>query len=185
MNTISLKTLPWGTLEKQFDSTDETNKTAAIDSAAFMVLPQHAFGGAVLQSTDPFRRIPKNQGESLPEIYSLAERSSGWSGEEIKGNEFIMDEEQDFTLDMKAEDFMDIVQGVLKKYDYVFFHPDDLQIVAKKEIPETYILFNAVCTGEEQIDVNMIRSMGNESEFATIVASITEEIREIIDADGN
>ena len=183
MNLISLKSLPWSTLHEKDsgDGSTPTETKTAFDGDAFLVTPQNGF--AAMHSTDPFRRTTKLPGNSAPEVYSLAESSiTGWSGEETKPSEFTIAEEQDFTLDIRVEDFMDIVQQVMKQYGYDYFHPDDLQLVARKENPETYLLFNVVCPNESQIDVNMARTMGTEEEFGNIVNAITEELHDLLES---
>jgi BR serine/threonine kinase len=176
MNQMSLKSLPWDQLAGQSDTPEH-----AVASDKFIVSPQASFGGTVIPMVDPFKRMPKVQPVESFCQYSLAERTIGWDDSDIGAlDEDHPAEEQDFTLDIKIEEFMTIAQKVMTNFGYVYFHPDDVQLVAKKSEPETYIMFNALCYSDSQIDVNMSRTMGTPSEFASIIEAITCELREIL-----
>ena len=174
MNTVSLKTLPWSSLHGVPTGSE-------IDQEAFIVTPHTSFGTPSFQTTDPFRRIPKMSIAS-PEAYSLADRTVGWTNEEVGLQTLSTAEEQDFRLDMGVEEFMTIVEHVMKQCGYDYFHPNDVQIIAKKENPETYILINAICSSETDIDVNMSRIMGTESDFAQIIDIISEELSKTLES---
>ena len=176
MNQLSLKSLPWDQLY-----VSDADHPDAVSSEQFIVSPQASFGGAVLPTVDPFRRMPKVQPiESLSQ-YSLAERAVGWGVDDMSSLDPDQPaEEQDFTLDIKIEEFMAIAQKVMTNFGYVYFHPDDVQLVAKKRDPETYIMFNALCSSDCQIDINMSRTMGTSEEFAAIIDAITCELRDIL-----
>ena len=171
MNQVSLKSLPWEVLH-------EDVPTHPVNSEQFLISPQMSFGAmGVVQTGDPFRRLPKIPAISSPEVYSFAERSEGWGANDITALDPDQPvEEQDFTLEMRMEQFMVIAQKVMTNFGYVYFHPDDVQLVCKKYEPETYIMFNGLVSSDNQIDINMSRNLGTEQEFAEIVAAITEEL---------
>ncbi|EAX91875.1 CAMK family protein kinase [Trichomonas vaginalis G3] len=177
MNTVSLKSLPWNQLH-------DTIEMAQPASENYIVSPQTSFGGNMLQVNDPFHRAPKlHQMASTPEVYSLAERTIGWTANDLPQDSNAPVEEQDFTLEIRIEEFMTIAQKVMSNFGYEYFHPDDVQLICKKESPETYIFFNGLCSRENQIEINMSRTMGTEGEFQDIVNALSDSLRALMDGE--
>ena len=178
MNQVSLRSLPW-------DMLHDESQGHILSQDQFLVSPQTSFGAVgMVQTGDPFRRLPKVPMISSPEIYSYAEKTDGWGTSDFSTLETdTSDEEQDFTLEMKMEQFMVIAQKIMTNFGYVYFHPDDVQLICKKYEPETYIMFNGLCTTDTQIEINMSRKYGTSLEFSDIVAALTEELHSIMDDD--
>lgn len=175
MNTVSLKNLPW-------DQLHESNEMAQPSLENYLISPQQSFHGNIMQGGDPFRRAPKlNHIASTPENYSLAEHTIGWTTDDLTMDPDKPVEEQDFTLEIRIEEFMTVAQKIMSNYGYEYFHPDDVQLICKKDNPETYIFFNGLCSGENQIEINMSRTMGTEGEFQDIITAISDAIRNIME----
>lgn len=172
MNTISLRNLPWKS-SKENQNEDEI----PVDDERFMITAQQNFAGNI-SSTDPFKRGPKKLPiQSLESYSSFAIRAEGWG--DIGTTVDAPMEEQDIRLDMSMDKFMFLAQGVLRDLGYEMFHPDDVQLVAKRiEGEEMYVMFNGLVTSETEIDINVFRSYGDEASFGELIDLLFERITE-------
>ncbi|EAY03778.1 CAMK family protein kinase [Trichomonas vaginalis G3] len=175
MNCVSLRTLPWVDLHN-------SNLGKIVDPECFIIQPQEtSFPLDAAHTNDPYKRHQHIcVASSSPDLFSLVDRTIFVPIEEVSHLTESPAEEQEFTLEIPLESFMDVAQKVLRMYGYDFFHPNDVHLIGRKDHPEVYILFDALCFSENQIDVKLSRYMGDESEFESIISALTSDLQDLL-----
>lgn len=175
MNYVSLRTFPWLDLHN-------SNLGKIDDPESFMIQPQET--NITLSDShvaDPYRRHQHSCNfASSPDMFSLVDRTIFVPVEEVSKLSESPMEEQEFTLEIPLESFMYVAQKVMKMYGYDYFHPNDVQLIGRKDDPECYILFDALCFSENQIDVKLSRYMGDGSDFEMVISALTTDLQELL-----
>lgn len=162
---ISVEYLPWEDEGSVYSNPDEM----------FMMSPKLIGGG---QMQDPFRRNEKvfSPDISSPDIRSVAHRASGWDvafAPELDGDcERIYD-----PVTVQLEVLMTTLQKWLTENDFKWFHPDDMQLVAKLTGHDFFMTLKAEYGSAESVQVTATLLRDQDGDFTRIC----DEIQGVID----
>ena len=155
-------------------------ETEAIPNEAFMISPDPQAMGS-LHMNDPFRRRKSIPDVSSPETFSLVERrfTTPFPDQQDKY------EEEDQTFDKIYVPLDHIMCGLQKclvgEAGFEYLHPDDQHLLARNTADDSYVIFIAQYTDEDEIQLKMVPIRIEKPQFDALVDVVTICIQELID----
>ena len=157
------------------------NETASIPEEAFIVSPDTQAMGSV-HNSDPFKRRRMIPSVSSPETFSLVERQFG---NVFPTNDLPDLEEQCQQYDQICAPLDHIMAGLQKclttEVDFEYLHPDDMHLFARNSSHDSYVVFEARYTDEEQVQLTMMPLRIEKKSFDALVLLVEHCIEGIID----
>lgn len=159
---IQLNELPWDKAEKSMNVPipDEISVSNDDDS----------FGSGVVNQSNLYGRKKPIADISSPDGFSLAHRVNWFNVE--PSNRIQYDINESFgPIIIPLAQLMNELEQIILNNNYVFFHPNDLQLLGKND-KETYIIIDAVFSTPESITINLQMKNPTQEESESICSAI-------------
>lgn len=148
------------------DDEEDEEEPTSVDIEDIQPIGNH------IKINDPFHRKKKKITDvSSPEIYSMALKAD-WSFE--LGNDIIYDQEQSFQgIHSNSNELMFNVQKLLNEMNCMWYHPDDMRIIAKMP-NDVFLTFDALYDDNESVSLFLHMSQGTQEIFNAIISQVIE-----------
>lgn len=169
--SLTPEALPW--------PSDGFTSDESIPAEVFAMSPHMQMMG---MKVDAFGKARMPMDISSPDMYSSLARRASWFA--IMPEEEVYEEEPEViqNIPVPVESVMTVIQQFIMEQNFEYFHPNALEIIAKRPETSLYVVFQAIYEGMDSICLSMKKasSQGDVAEFQQVTNEVVGLIDQLI-----